>query len=57
MQFGNVVLKDFYNLHNLKSLINKAPCYKNLNNPSCIDLLLTNPPKYFQNSSVIETRL
>ena len=27
------------------------------NNPSCIDLLLTNFPKHFQDSSVIETGL
>ena len=32
-------------------------CYKNLNNLFCIDLLLTKFPKYFQNSSVIETGL
>ena len=53
----NAVLKDFCNLYNLTSLINKATCYKNPNNPSCIDLLLTNFPKNFQNSSVIETGL
>ena len=49
----NAVLKDFCNLTNL---VNKATCYENLKKPSCIDLLLTNFPKYFQNSSVIETR-
>ena len=32
-------------------------CYKNPNNPSCIDLLLTIFAKYFQNSLVIETGL
>ena len=49
----NAVLKDFYNLHNLKSLIKKATFYKSLINPSCTDLLLTNSPIYFQNLSVI----
>ena len=54
----NAVLKDFCNLtNNLTNLINKVTCYKNPNNSSCIDLLLTNFPKYFQNSSVTETRL
>ena len=53
----NAVLKGFCNLYNLINLINKATCYKNANNPSCIDLLLTNFPKYFQNSSVIERGL
>ena len=53
----NTVLKDFYNLYNLASLINKATCYKNRNKPSCIDLRLTNFPKNVQNSSVIEIGL
>ena len=51
----NAVLKDFCNLFNLTSLINEATCYKNSNNPSYIDLILTNFRKNFQNSSVIET--
>ena len=53
----NAVLKDFCNLFNLISLINKATCYKNPNNSSCIGLLLTNFPKNFQSLSVIETGL
>ena len=44
----NAVLKDFCNLYNLTSLINKATCYKNPNNRSCIDLLLTSFPKIFR---------
>ena len=32
-------------------------CFKNPNNPSCIDLIVTNRPKSFQNSMVIETGL
>ena len=53
----NAALKDFCNLYNLTSLVNKATCYKNPNNPSCIDLVLTKIPKNFQNSSVTETGL
>ena len=54
----NDASKDFCNLYDLTNLINnKVTCYKNPNNPSCIDLLLINLPKYFQNSSVIETGL
>ena len=30
-------------------------CYKNHENPSCIDLILTNNPKCFQSSCVLET--
>ena len=38
-----------------KNLIKDATCYKNPENPSCIDLLLTNNANSFQNSVVIET--
>ena len=36
----NTVLKDFCNLFNFTNLINKATCYKNPNNPSCIYFLI-----------------
>ena len=32
-------------------------CFKSLENPTCIDLILRNQPKYFQNSNVFETEL
>ena len=41
----------------LKSLIKDATCYKNPENPSSIDLILTNNPCTVQNSCVIETGL
>ena len=41
-----------YNLHNL---IKEPTCFKNLNNPSLIDLILTNRPNSFQISQVIQT--
>ena len=39
----------------LKSLIKEPTCFKSVDNPSCIDLILTNHPKCFQNSGVYET--
>ena len=39
------------------TLISKFTCYKNPMNRTCIDLNLTNSPKYFENSNVSETRL
>ena len=50
-------MEDFCSLSNLKSLINKPTCYKNQQNPTCIDLILTNRPDYFQHSNVFETRI
>ena len=36
----------------LKSVIKEPTCYKNPNNPSCIDLILTDKPRSFQHSCV-----
>ena len=48
-------MEDFYSLNNLESLISKPTCYKNHENPTCIDLILTNRPGYFQHSNAFET--
>ena len=50
-------ISDFTNIYNLRSLIKEKTCFKNPENPSCIDLILTNSPRSFQNSSVFETGL
>ena len=38
-------------------MIQKPTCYKNPSQPTCIDLILTNRPSYFQHSEVFETNL
>ena len=43
--------------YNLKSLVKQKTCFKNPDNPSCIDLILTNSPRGFQDSSLFETGL
>ena len=50
-------MKSFCDSYTLTSLIKEPTCYKNLQNPSCIDLILTNSPYSFQNSNVVETGL
>ena len=50
-------ISEFCDLYNLRSLIKEPTCYKNTNNPTCIDLLLTNGEKLFQNSTTIQTGL
>ena len=45
---------DFCRAYNL---INNFTCYKNPNKPTCIDLMLTNKPRFFKNSSLLETGL
>ena len=50
-------MENFCNLNCLESLIQKPTCYKNPSQPTCIDLILTNWPSYFQHSEVFETNL
>ena len=47
----------FCNQYKLKSLSKDPTCYKNIGNPSCIDLLLTNSAKSFESTCTIETGL
>ena len=41
--------------YNLKNLVKIPTCFKNADNPSCIDLMLTTKHLYFQMTTVIET--
>ena len=50
-------VKIFCSSYNLTSMIKRPTCYKNPEKPSCIDLILTNCPRSFQNSCIIETGL
>ena len=50
-------MKDFCSSYCLKRLIKEATCFKNPENPSCIDLILTNKPRRFHRTCVIETGL
>ena len=50
-------MKTFRDSYSLTSLIKRPTCYKNPSHPKCIDLILTNVPRNFQTTCVIETRL
>ena len=41
-------MEDFCSLNDLESLIKKPTCYKNHENPTCIDLILINGLGDFQ---------
>ena len=55
VKLTDTVLPNFYETYNLKSIVKRKTYFKNLNKPSFIDLIVTNKPKSFQNSMVIET--
>ena len=50
-------MKNFSETYNLTNLITDPTCFKSINNPSCIDVMLTNRNSCFENSTVIETGL
>ena len=50
-------MESFCESFRFKSLIKDPACFINPENPSCIDLILTNSPYSFQHSCVIETGL
>ena len=50
-------LRNFYDLYKLKKLVRESTCFKNPDNPSCINLFLTNCSRSFQDTQIIETGL
>ena len=50
-------VRDFCQIYDCKNLIKDNTCFKNPEKPSCIDLIITNRPKSFQNSVTLETGL
>ena len=53
----NISTKDFIDNYNLINLIGEPTYFKSQENPSCIDLILTNGPRSFQNYCAIVTGL
>ena len=47
-------MSEFLNMYSLKNLVSQKPCFKNLESPSCIDLVLTHCSGSFQNTGVFE---
>ena len=54
---SNEYLEDFLFEHHAKNLVKDATCFKSIDNPSCIDLFLSNSPLSFQNTITVTTGL
>ena len=54
-EVGEVVLKHFMKLYDLKNLVKENTCFKSAENPSCVDLFLTNCSTSFQHTYVISS--
>ena len=53
----NSPMKTLTQIYKLRNLIKEPTCFKNPENPACIDSILTNKPLSFKNTYVIETGL
>ena len=51
------LMQEFLTSFGMKNLFKEITCYKNLQNPTCIDLILTNRQRIFQNTKSVETGL
>ena len=54
---GENCLDDFMDEFHAKNLVKDPTCFKNPNNPTCIDLFVTNSYRSFQNTTTISTGL
>ena len=50
-------MKDFCEIYHLQNLIKETTCFKSVQNPTSIDLILTNKSTSFENSFALETDL
>ena len=51
------ILFEFLNMQSANNIVKEETCFKSIENPSCIDLFLTNKPNLFFNTSTINTGL
>ena len=57
VQESEPCMQDFLEEFNAKNLVKGNTCFKNINNPSCIDLFITNSCNSFQSTTTISTGL
>ena len=50
-------MNNFLTNHGLSNIVKENTCFKNPNNPSCIDLILTNKPRSFQHTTTFDIGL
>ena len=54
---SNTVMETFFDTYDLRNLVKEFTCFKGTENPSCIDLIITNKEASFTHTKVIETGL
>ena len=54
---NELYIGDFLELYNAKCIVKDPTCYKSIQNPTCIDLFLTNSPLSFQHTTTVSNGL
>ena len=57
MQEHNTKLSNFLDEYHTKNLVKEPTCFMNPDNPSCIDLFVTNFPRSFMKTTTVTTGL
>ena len=57
MQEGDVCFDEFLDQFHVKNLVKEPTCYKNPDNPSCVDLFITNNSRSFMKTTTVSTGL
>ena len=55
VQENETILPDFLNAYNAKNIVKNKTCFKSNENPSCVDLIITDKPGNFHHTNVFET--
>ena len=54
-QENETTLSEFLNAYNAENIVKDKTCFKSIENPSCIDLVITDKPGSFQHTNVFTT--
>ena len=55
VQENKTILSEFLNAYNAKNIVKNKTCFKSIENPSCVELIITDKPGSFQHTNVYET--
>ena len=55
MQENEIILPEFLNAYNAKNIVKTKTCFKSIENPTCVDLIITDKSGSFQHTDVFET--
>ena len=55
VQENETIFSEFLNTYNAKNIVKDKTCFKSIENPSCVDLIIMDKPGSFQHINVFET--